>query len=366
MIRWGTYKTAKGTRHRWRCRACQATTGARVDTTARSLAALLDYVGGKRVLADYPGAGRTLQRVLEPAWDYWPLAPVCDEVHHVVHVDGIYLARGCVLLVAMSSSHVIGWHLARAETVAAWAALIARIAPPDVVVTDGAPGFAKARRTHWPNTAVQRCTFHVQQGVRACTTTRPRTQAGVQLYDLSRRLGGITTRKAQATWIGDYTTWCATWKTLLAQKTTLETGRVVDTHARLVKARGLLNARLRAGDLFTYLDPGLNELGPVPATNNRIEGFNSRIRAALRTHRGWSLEHRIKAAMWICYQHLPYPQPPAVLAATMPTDTQITALYQAAHQAHQEAAQARARQWGQAIAWHELTWSRENVNSINQ
>ena len=127
-----------------------------------------------------------------------------------------------------------------------------------------------------------------------------------------------------------------------------------------------MRARLRAADLFTYLDPDLGCYGPVPATNNRIESLNSRIRTMLRTHRGWPIDHRIKASMWLCYQHTPYPQPPAVLAATMPTDTHIRALYKAAAQRAREQAERDRRQWGQAITWHELTWSRQHHTAINQ
>ena len=36
--------------------------------------------------------------------------PLVDEVHHVVHVDGIHLHRDAVVLIAVAGGHVIGWH----------------------------------------------------------------------------------------------------------------------------------------------------------------------------------------------------------------------------------------------------------------
>lgn len=69
---------------------------------------------------------------------------VVDEVFRVVYVDGIWIARDCVVLVACGDEHVLSWHLARAETAAAWRSLLSRIAPPDMVVTDGGSGFASA------------------------------------------------------------------------------------------------------------------------------------------------------------------------------------------------------------------------------
>ena len=34
--------------------------------------------------------------------------PLVDEVHHVVHVDGIHLHRDAVVLIAVAGGHVIG------------------------------------------------------------------------------------------------------------------------------------------------------------------------------------------------------------------------------------------------------------------
>ena len=111
-----------------------------------------------------------------------------DEVHRVVFVDGIWVARGAVVLIACTERHVLSWHLARAETSAAWRSLLSRAAPPDVVVTDGGSGFAKAVAAEWPRTRVQRCVFRAFCQVKRCTTTRPKLQAGVELYALAKEL----------------------------------------------------------------------------------------------------------------------------------------------------------------------------------
>ena len=46
-------------------------------------------------------------------WGLWPPVPLVDEVHHVVHVDGIHLHRDAVVLIAVAGGHVIGWHVAK-------------------------------------------------------------------------------------------------------------------------------------------------------------------------------------------------------------------------------------------------------------
>ena len=48
-------------------------------------------------------------------WGLWPPVPLVDEVHHVVHVDGIHLHRDAVVLIAVAGGHVIGWHVAKSE-----------------------------------------------------------------------------------------------------------------------------------------------------------------------------------------------------------------------------------------------------------
>ena len=83
-----------------------------------------------------------------------------------------------------------------------------------------------------------------------------------------------------------------------------------------------------AGTLFTYLDPTLAADGPLPRTNNPIEGgVNARLRDMHRTHRGLSLMRRVKAVFWWCYLHTESPKPARDALASMPTDDDIDFLY---------------------------------------
>jgi len=56
---------------------------------------------------------RTFRERISEFWRVWPIAPVCDEVYYVVHVYGIWLKRSCVVLIACTPEHVVGWHLTR-------------------------------------------------------------------------------------------------------------------------------------------------------------------------------------------------------------------------------------------------------------
>lgn len=72
-----------------------------------------------------------------------PLPSCTGEVRDVVFLDGIRVS-GLVVLIACTKEHVLAWHLATSERSGAWAALMAKLAPPAMAVSDGSPGLAKA------------------------------------------------------------------------------------------------------------------------------------------------------------------------------------------------------------------------------
>ena len=281
-------KTSAGTQ-RWRCKSCGASATHSNDTAARELEAFLGWLLGKGSQLDMPGQGRTFRRLAAKFWRIWPMPEPDGEVHRVVYVDGIHLARDVVVLIACSDDHVLSWYLARSESVRAWRALLSRVAPPAVVVADGGAGFATAVAEEWPRTRVQRCLFHAFRQVKRQTTARPRLQAGIELYGLAKELMRIEDLRQAERWVERYMQWNAFWCDFLEERTVVD-GRREYAHARLRTARSGLNSLVSKGVLFTYLDPELARQGPLPRTNNRIEGgVNAQLRAVLRNHRGMSL-----------------------------------------------------------------------------
>ena len=169
--------------------------------------------------------------------------------------------------------HVLGWYVARSESSAAHRALMARIAPPGAAVTDGGPGLREACREVWPGMRVQRCALHAFEQVRRYVTTRPRTQAGVDLCALAKGLPGVRTSEGAAAWPASHAGWCATYEEFLKGETTDdEGGGTLLAHERLVKARNPLTALVRQGTLLACVDPGLvGRLGRLPARTTRRE-----------------------------------------------------------------------------------------------
>lgn len=349
MVRNG--RTSAG-RQRWICRDCRATRTNAIDNDAKQLRAFLTWLLSKDRQVDMAGGGRTFRNRTARFWALWALPPIVDEIHRVVYVDGIYIARDVVVLIACSDEHVLGWYLARSENAGSWAALLSRIAPPLLVVTDGGSGFLKAKRRVWPGTEVQRCTFHAFCQVKRYTTSRPNLPAGIELYAIAKDLLHVQTPEQAEMWVALYLAWRGRWEGFL-KETTLIDGHRELTHYRLVKARNSLDALLKRDHLFTYLDDLLTIGGPLPATNNRIEGgVNAPIRQVLREHRGLSLMRRVKAVFWWCYMHTENPLGCADILKVMPTDDDIERIYRKL--TYVERTYESIPQWGDAIVWSEF------------
>ena len=185
MVRNG--RTAAGTQ-RWLCKSCRATATHRIDNGAKLLKTFLDWLFSSRMQAETRWGARTLRRKCAKFWEAWPIPQPTGEVHRVAFVDGLHIAKNVHVLIASTDKHVVGWYLARSENSRAWAALTSPIPPPDVVVTDGGSGFEKARKKVRPGTRVQRCAFHAFNQVKKQTATKPKLQAGVELYGPAKDL----------------------------------------------------------------------------------------------------------------------------------------------------------------------------------
>lgn len=274
------------------------------------------------------------------------------ELHRVLYVDGIWLARNLVVLIAHDGCCVISWYMAESETSRAWRALMEPIPAPDMVVCDGGTGFAKAVRSAWPRTRVQRCLFHVFSQVRRYTTSRPKLQAGRELYALAIELMRLDTLQQADWWVERYLSWCEFWSDFLEERSYID-GRRAFAHERLRKARSSLSRLVSQGTLFAYLDPALTKEGPLPRTNNAIEGgVNALLRDMLRNHRGMSLMRRVKAVFWWCYLHTEHPLPAKEILSSMPTDDDIDFLYRT-YSAHPKRADG-GPEWGDRVVWEEL------------
>lgn len=345
-------KTKAG-KQRWICKSCKATKTHAINSDAKQLKIFLDWLLSRKRQTDITHAtDRTFRNRTAGFWKYWALPPLIDEIHKVVYVDGFHLGRKAVVLIACSDECVLGWYLARHEHTQAWVNLLRRIAPPDMVVSDGGQGFRNAVKQIWPDTQIQRCAFHAFNQVRRCTTHNPRLVPGRELLLIAIDLLHIKTEDEALVWLKRYFDWCKYWDEFLAEKSYID-GKHVFTHEKLRKAKRSLNRLISSGHLFTYLDPLLSLDTSLPSTNNRIEGgVNAPLREMLRLHRGMSLNRKIKAILWWCYLHTECPLGPADILKVMPTDDDIDEIYNKL--ARNEKLSSDIPKWGDAIMWSEL------------
>lgn len=353
-IKYGKNKSGS---QRWYCKKCGTIITPKIDNSAKQLRIFLGWLFGKDIQSDMPGGGRTFRRKTSQFWNIWPLPPVVEAKRDVVFVDGIYLSRHACILICCDRKHVLGWYLCRYEHSGAWISLMSRIAEPDLVVSDGGTGFAKALKKVWPHAKHQRCTFHAFCQVKRYTTSQPQTPAGIELYAIAKELLHIETHEEAEKWIDSFVEWMGKFSLYLSQMTYDEFGNSRPTHERLIKAKNSLVRLLKEGTLFTYVDDSLrDDIENIPSTNNQIEGgINSRLRAMLRNHRGLSIERRIKAVFWWCYMHSPEPLSASELLKVMPTDKSIAAIYEKMLDAGKH--DISIPRWGDAVVWGELHMS---------
>lgn len=235
---------------RWRCPSpeCGLSRTLKHQRDGNDLTLFLDWLFSKHTQDETGVKPRTFRHRTRRCWDLWPPVPLVDEVHHVVHLDGIHLHRQAVVLIAIADGYVIGWYVARRETSAGWMNLMARIAPPDVVVCDGGGGLLKALNTIWPDTRIQRCLFHACMNITTLTGMRPRLDAGKQLRKLAIALSRVTTQDDATSWLVAYSQWEQEYHEFLDERSTYMDGSEQDTHQRLVKARRIIRKRIKEQD----------------------------------------------------------------------------------------------------------------------
>ena len=347
----GNGKTSAGTK-RWRCSACGASSTRKIDSKAKALTLFLKWLLSKDSAAEAGTSRTSFWRKTSWVWEIWPIAAYTGEVHDVVFLDGIWLKKKAVVLLAVANGRVVAWHLARSECSEAWLALMARMPEPAMCVCDGAHGFAKAASAAWPNTKVQRCLFHAASQIKRYTTLNPKLEAGIELLGIANCLLRVGDADAAAAWLARYAAWCSRWESFL-KEFTIKEGRRVYTHERLRRARRSLNKLVHDKTLFTFIEMQEQQGGTWPSTNNAIEAVNARLREMLRLHRGMPTMHRIKAIFWWCYMHSENPLSAAEIVRVMPTDNDVDGLFATASRSGRSRSEG-PEEYGSGIVWEDF------------
>lgn len=318
--------TTSAGRTRWRCRSCGASrTQHRNDITRHAQANRFhEWILGRRTQADYGGTGRTFRATTSWCWNIpVPQPRTTGQVHDVVMLDGTYLHNGWCLLVAYDTRHVIAWQWCNHEKQIAYEHLLTPLPPPVMVIVDGHAGALAAITTTWPDSAVQRCFFHIHTAMRRHLTWHPRLPAGKELLALTNTLMDVRDLGQAAAWLGHYATWDAAWDTFLRHRTYASNHRPRPngvnpnatywyTHRELRRARNLIRTLIRTNTLFTHLS--LQPSHALARTTSPLEGgVNQPLKDVLRLHRGLSSEHARRAIEWKLNSLTEFPYTPTEL-----------------------------------------------------
>ena len=267
-------------RQRWQCDECRLTAGTRNNTKRRrtQLAEFLDWLLEAAPQRKRPESARNFRKRVDWCWRLEPRIEPDGVVHRVVMADGTYVNGWCLLTaIDGEDGEVLAWQWCARESTAAYKALFAQLAPPDVLVCDGMKGILKARAQIWPHTRVQRCLVHVQRDTRADLTSRPRLQAGRELKRLADALTRIHDPEAAVRWGEALNAWHERWRHMLAERTyakdnpddpraATSKGGWWWTHLPLRRAYLRLERLFKDGTLFCFLDPALTAPVPCRAT----------------------------------------------------------------------------------------------------
>ena len=310
-------RTAAGTQ-RWKCTTCNASTAAAASAApslrsrrrsrphpqeTANFALFISWITSSSSQARlYHGDDRAFRRRTSWCWQVPVPAPnpAARDLDQVF-IDGIWLHHDWVLLIARTTTDVIGWQWAARESTTAYQALLTPIPPPQVETTDGAPAALKAIATSWPTTRIQRCLIHIRRDTVCDLPLRPRTTQGRALLGLSRKLMTATTDQ------DDPATAALTGK------------KWWYNHPRTRRAYKRLERLTRQNVLFTYLTCGDTTL---ERTTNPVESVNARIRDALRHHRRATPDHQAAIAEWTLHTYTHQPATPEQILTTWHTQGQ--------------------------------------------
>ena len=287
-------RTAKGTM-RWYCPQCRVSgIRSRPDTRRRhEQRRFTRWLTGKASLSELAAIRHVTRQTLSQHFRLYFTRVALWQAPSSIRIlilDGTYIhRRTLVALIALNERGEAYWQFVPWETAETWGSLLIRLPCPKVVVCDGQKGLLKKINALWPETAIQRCHFHVAKLARRYLTTRPKTQAGQDIKALVHALPRARTLHAARGWRHAYEAWERRYAALLAERTHYDDGVRVRwwyTHRNLRGVRSLIHGAYP--HLFTYLQiPG------TPNTTNHLEGgVNAGIAEALRLHRGLRLHQK--------------------------------------------------------------------------
>lgn len=163
------------------------------------------------------------------------------------------------------------------------------------ITCDGHRSILKAVRKTCKEVMLQRCLVHIQRECKIWLTQNPKSEAGLSLLAIVKRLSQIRTHHEAQHWMREIVDWHTHYQTFVQEKSySKTTGRYWYKH-KLVR-RCFIMIKNALPNMFQYL---FND--HVPKSTNGLESFFGHLKSHLLLHRGMTKEHRKSFIKWYIY-----------------------------------------------------------------
>jgi hypothetical protein len=163
------------------------------------------------------------------------------------------------------------------------------------ITCDGHRALIKAINKVCKQVIIQRCVVHIQRMCRIWLSSKPKSEAGIQLYGIISKLHLIKSFEERDYWIVDLIRWYEKFENYINEKSYNPiTGRFWFKH-KMVK-RSFMVIKKALPNMFHYLDNPM-----IPKSTNGLESFFGHLKGNLNIHRGLSKEHRKNFIRWYLF-----------------------------------------------------------------
>lgn len=293
VIRWGM----QGGKQRFKCKNC----GLFFTSTNRGVSRqnrfvwFKQWVLGRKTIEAISKSSGYSPRTLQTYFDFYlskrPVLHIKPSEKVNLLLDGTYFANK-LCLVLYRDDHVKytqlyritdgEWYEEIKEDITNLLALGLQI---ESITCDGHRSVLKAIRSTDKSIVIQRCIIHVQRMCRIWLSSKPKSQAGMELLDIVYKLHLIETRSQWGYWVVELIGWHEKHQVFIEEKSVNpETGRYWYKH-KMVR-RSFVVIKRALPDMFHYL-----ENPRIPKSTNGIESFFGHLKGHLTIHRGLTKTH---------------------------------------------------------------------------
>jgi len=247
------------------------------------------YVWHRQTLAQLARAYHRSIPWIQKQLDQAPLTTIPDIPRPIVALaDTTFFGRGYGILVIRDPQlkQNLHFHAVRSETPEEYRRARHDLESRGYVIEGAVIDGRRGIQAVFADVPVQFCQFHQIAIVRRYLTSRPKLDAGKELRALTLTLP----INAESVFSALLAVWFGKWERVLNERTYDTDGRHYQyTHRRLRSAYRSIKTNLPY--LFTYQRcPHLK----IPNTTNSLDGYFSKLKQLLNTHRGLTVERRYR------------------------------------------------------------------------